>query len=181
MVMKIQTQQSGFTLVETIALLIILAIIASVATPKLMSMIDDAERANMKKLAGILTSAAVSNVSICRANSADVQCRGTSVAAGGGATMTRCSDVFNLLADGEQLRKKYFVTAITIPAVGSWTAEIPEVSGFTPGNQTKMCGIAKKAMTAATTVPDPDFKFDPLATTADEQNYLRFELMAPPL
>lgn len=57
--MNKQSRQAGFTLIEIIAVLIILGILAAVATPKFMSMQKEARVASAKQLKATMQSAAV--------------------------------------------------------------------------------------------------------------------------
>ena len=71
--------QSGFTLIELIAVIVILGILAATAVPRFISLQDDASFAAMQGVAGALASASDLNVAAQRTIDAGVSAGSTAV------------------------------------------------------------------------------------------------------
>jgi MSHA pilin protein MshA len=92
--------QSGFTLIELVMVIVILAVLAAVAIPKFIDLGSDAKSAALMGVSGSLNSAAAVNYA------------GRKVNATYGVAVTNCSNVANALQGG--LPTGYTITSTAI-------------------------------------------------------------------
>lgn len=105
-----KTQQSGFTLIELIVVIVILGILAAVAVPRFVNLSDEAEQAAVDAIAGSMGSAMAINYAGCVVTD-------NTVTANKCITVADCDEVGSLLQGG--LPSGYTVGAIALAGNGT--------------------------------------------------------------
>ncbi|MDP1656887.1 MAG: type II secretion system protein [Rubrivivax sp.] len=110
-------QQSGFTLIELVMVIVILGILAAVAIPRFVDLRGDAQVASVQGVAGALSSAAAINYAARSAGNA------------AGLGVTNCTDVGPLLQGG--LPANYTIASVTVSTTGTASCTLTGPNGNT--------------------------------------------------
>lgn len=105
-------QQSGFTLIELITVIVILGALAVIALPRFIDLQDEAEQAATDGVAGSLAAAGAVNLAASLAGDT------------ASTTVDNCDDISGLLQSGALPNASYTVTAAAISTTGTATCTL---------------------------------------------------------
>jgi len=119
-------EESGFTLIELVVVIVILGILAATALPKFVDLTGDAEQAAVKGVAGAVSSAASVNYAASKVGNA------------GAATVNSCDDMIGL------------VQGVTLQTTASTNDQTFQIGNTACASGSAACTITSKGGKTAT-------------------------------